>query len=52
MWGTGEPEREFLHVNDLAEAIYFCLSRKINHTFVNVGGADRIKIKELQKHLN
>jgi GDP-L-fucose synthase len=47
VWGTGKPEREFLHVNDLAEAIYFCLSNRINHTFINVGGADRIKIKEL-----
>jgi GDP-L-fucose synthase len=47
VWGTGNPEREFLHVNDLVEAIYFCLSNRINHTFVNVGGADRIKIKEL-----
>ena len=47
VWGTGNPEREFLHVNDLAEAIYFCLSKRINHTFINVGGADRIKIKEL-----
>ena len=47
VWGTGNPEREFLHVNDLAEAIYFCLSKRINYTFINVGGADRIKIKEL-----
>lgn len=47
VWGTGNPEREFLHVNDLAEAIYFCLSNRINHTFINIGGADRIKIKEL-----
>jgi len=47
VWGTGKPEREFLHVNDLAEAIYFCITKRINHTFMNVGGADRIKIKEL-----
>lgn len=47
VWGTGNPEREFLHVNDLAEAIYFCLSKRINHTFINVAGVDRIKIKEL-----
>ena len=28
VWGSGIAEREFLHVNDLASAIYFCFIKK------------------------
>ena len=47
VWGTGIAEREFLHVNDLASAIYFCFLKKVNKPIVNVGGPDKIKIKNL-----
>ena len=47
VWGTGIAEREFLHVDDLASAIYFCFLKKVNKPIVNVGGPDKIKIKNL-----
>jgi GDP-L-fucose synthase len=46
-WGTGSPKREFLHVDDLAEA---CLHLMINYNdkeFVNVGTGVDVTIKEL-----
>ena len=30
LWGTGTPMREFLHVDDLAKAVLFCLQNKLN----------------------
>lgn len=47
VWGSGNVRREFLNVEDLAEAIYFLLIRKINHDYINVGGGEDISIKEL-----
>jgi len=47
VWGSGNQEREFLHVDDLASAIVFCLNKKINISYVNVAGADVLKIKNL-----
>ncbi len=47
VWGSGIAEREFLHVNDLASAVYFCFKKKVKKTIINVGGPDKIKIKKL-----
>ena len=49
VWGSGIAQREFLHVDDLARAIYFCMNKKIKNSFVNVSGADSIKIIDLCK---
>ena len=49
VWGSGVAEREFLHVNDLASAIIFCINKKLKRSFFNVGGADSITIKQLCK---
>ena len=49
VWGDGTPKREFLHVKDLADAIYFCLKKKINHTYLNVAGIDHVSINQLSK---
>jgi GDP-L-fucose synthase len=49
VWGDGSSEREFLHVDDLANAIYFCLKNKIKHTYLNVGGKDCISILKLSR---
>jgi GDP-L-fucose synthase len=49
VWGDGSPEREFLHVDDLANAVYFCLKKKIKHSYLNVGGNDCITISQLSK---
>ena len=47
IWGSGTVGREFLHVDDLAEAINFCLTKKIKYSFVNVGSGEHISIKNL-----
>lgn len=47
IWGTGTPKREFLHVDDLAEAILFILKKKIKLNLINVGSGHEISIKKL-----
>jgi GDP-L-fucose synthase len=46
-WGTGRPRREFLHVDDLAEACVFLLRRYSDAPHVNVGTGTDISIAEL-----
>jgi GDP-L-fucose synthase len=47
IWGTGTPRREFMHVDDLADACYFLLQNYNEAGLVNVGWGDDISIKEL-----
>jgi GDP-L-fucose synthase len=47
IWGTGTPRREFLHVDDLANACYFLLQNYNEKGFVNIGCGTDISIKEL-----
>jgi GDP-L-fucose synthase len=47
LWGSGTPMREFLHVDDLAEATIFALERKLEHSLYNVGCGTDITIKDL-----
>jgi GDP-L-fucose synthase len=47
IWGTGTPRREFLHVNDLADACYFLLQNYNEQGLVNIGCGTDISIKEL-----
>lgn len=47
VWGTGTPKREFLHVDDLANACYFLMQKYIGNEFVNIGTGKDISIKEL-----
>ena len=47
IWGTGKPLREFLHVDDLADAILFLIENKTSDTLVNVGSGEEISIKDL-----
>ncbi len=47
LWGTGTPKREFLHVDDLAEACYFLLNNYNEEGLVNVGVGDDVTILEL-----
>jgi GDP-L-fucose synthase len=46
-WGTGTPKREFLFVDDLAEAVMFTLENKLPEHLYNVGSGKDIAIKEL-----
>ena len=47
IWGTGTPRREFLHVNDLADACYFLMQRYDEPGLINVGIGEDITIKDL-----
>lgn len=47
MWGTGKPLREFLHVDDLADACYFLMENYNEKGFVNVGTGSDVSILEL-----
>jgi GDP-L-fucose synthase len=49
MWGTGSPQREFLHVDDLAEACLFLMLNYNEPEFVNVGVGEDISILDLAK---
>ena len=47
VWGTGSPLREFLHVDDLADACYFLMQHYNEKEFVNVGTGTDLSIKAL-----
>ncbi len=47
VWGTGSPRREFLHVDDLADACYFLMLHYNEPELVNVGTGEDITIKDL-----
>jgi len=47
IWGTGTPRREFLHVDDCADALMFLLENYSGHEHVNVGSGTDIAIQEL-----
>jgi GDP-L-fucose synthase len=47
VWGTGEPLREFLYVDDLADALIFLMKNYHQVEFVNVGTGEEISIREL-----
>ena len=47
VWGTGKPMREFLYVDDMAEACVFLMENDINDGLFNVGKGVDVTIKEL-----
>ncbi len=47
IWGTGTPRREFLHVDDLADACYFLMQNYNQSGLVNIGWGEDVTIKEL-----
>jgi GDP-L-fucose synthase len=47
IWGTGSPRREFLHVDDLADACLFLMARYEDEEHINVGTGEDISIREL-----
>ena len=52
IWGSGTPKREFLHVDDLAEACVFLMNNYNDKPFLNVGTGEDISIKELANLIN
>jgi GDP-L-fucose synthase len=47
MWGTGKPKREFLYVDDLADACVHLMNNYSDETHVNVGTGEDVEIREL-----
>jgi GDP-L-fucose synthase len=47
IWGTGSPRREFLHVDDLADAALFLMLNYDSEEIVNVGTGEDVTIREL-----
>jgi GDP-L-fucose synthase len=47
IWGDGSPRREFMHVDDLAEACVFLMETYEEKGFVNIGVGEDVSIKEL-----
>ena len=47
VWGSGTPRREFLHVDDLADACFFLLENYNSPEIVNIGCGEDVSIKEL-----
>lgn len=47
IWGSGAPRREFLHVDDLAEACFYLMQNYNEAGFVNIGTGEDITIREL-----
>jgi len=47
LWGSGSPMREFLHVDDLANAVVFALENVLTDYLYNVGTGTDVSIKEL-----
>ena len=47
VWGTGSPKREFMHVDDLADACVFMMERDVGEGLFNIGSGEEVTIKEL-----
>ena len=47
LWGDGSPMREFLHVDDLAEAVYTCMQKYDDPEPINIGTGEDVTLKEL-----
>lgn len=47
VWGSGTPRREFLHVDDLADACLFLMQRYEGEPWLNVGSGEEVTIAEL-----
>jgi GDP-L-fucose synthase len=51
LWGTGTPMREFLHVDDLAQAVLFALENELEEHLYNVGTGVDLTIKDLAEQI-
>jgi GDP-L-fucose synthase len=51
VWGTGKPRREFLHVDDLADATLFVLERDVSDGLLNVGVGTDLSIWEIAQRV-
>jgi GDP-L-fucose synthase len=51
VWGSGKPRREFLHVDDLADACVFLLKHYSRSEIINVGWGIDVSIEQLAQHI-
>ena len=49
LWGSGTPRREFLFVDDMAEAVVYALENRLPEYLYNVGSGKDVTIKKLAK---
>jgi GDP-L-fucose synthase len=49
MWGTGDPKREFLHADDLADACVYLMHNFSDYGFVNIGTGEDLAIIDLAR---
>lgn len=47
LWGTGSPLREFMHVDDLANACYYIMLNYSDEMFINIGSGEEVSIKTI-----
>jgi GDP-L-fucose synthase len=47
LWGSGTPLREFMHVDDFAKAVVFCMDKYDDSNQINVGSGHEVSIKDL-----
>ena len=52
LWGDGSPKREFLYVDDLAEALYICMEKYDDEDIINIGTGEDVTIKELAETID
>lgn len=51
IWGTGKPQREFLHVDDLADGCLFLLEHYDSAETINIGTGEEVTIQELAQQI-
>ena len=51
LWGTGNPRREFMHVDDLASGTIFALENYQDEVFLNVGSGEEVLVRELAERI-
>jgi GDP-L-fucose synthase len=49
VWGTGTPRREFLHVDDLADAVVFLTENYSQEEHINIGTGEDLSIRDLAR---
>ena len=51
LWGTGSPKREFLYVDDLADACVFLMENYDEEAHINIGSGEEVSMKELAEEI-
>jgi GDP-L-fucose synthase len=46
VWGTGKPRREFMHVDDMAQACWYMLDQEVGGELINIGTGEDVTIAE------